>query len=283
MPYLQLPDVRLYHTDEPGGAGRPALLVHGWLDSSDTWIHLLPALRRTRRVVTLDLRGHGSSSAPDSTYDAAELAGDLARVIRALDLGAAVVVAHSMGGSLASRLAVEQPDLVHALVLVDPDYGGDPQERERLRPVAEQDDPEAVARAVARLVTAGPDARTAAPHLREWHQRTLARVPPFVVARSMRANLFAPSSIRFRPAADDLLTRRHQPVLAFHRDPARAALERSLRRHPASRVVDVPDVGHWIHQEHPQLVGDEVDRWLADLESHTPDPHIRGGLDDGQR
>jgi pimeloyl-ACP methyl ester carboxylesterase len=90
----------------------------------------------------------------------------------------------------------------------------------------------------------------------------------------MRANLFAPSSIRFRPAADELLARRSQPVLAFHRDPARAALERSLRRHPASRVVDVPGVGHWIHQEHPQLVGDEAGRWLTDLE---------GELDDDQR
>lgn len=274
MPFLQLPDVRLHYTDEPGGAGRPALLVHGWLDSSDTWIHLLPALRGTRRVVAPDLRGHGSSSAPDSRYDAAELAGDLAALITALDMAPAVVVAHSMGASLASRVAIEQPHLVHALVLVDPDYGGDPQERERLRPVAELGDPEAVVRDVARLVATGPDARTAAPHLREWHHRTLARVPPFVVARSMRANLFAPSSIRFRPAADELLARRSQPVLAFHRDPARAALERSLRRHPASRVVDVPGVGHWIHQEHPQLVGDEAGRWLTDLE---------GELDDDQR
>lgn len=274
MAFLQLPDVRLHHTDEPGGPGRPALLVHGWLDCSDTWIHLLPALRRTRRVVAPDLRGHGSSSAPDSRYDAAELAGDLAAVITALDMGPAVVVAHSMGASLASRLVVERPHLVHALVLVDPDYGGDPQERERLRPVAEQDDPDAVVRDVARLVATGPDARTAAPHLREWHQRTLARVPPFVVARSMRANLFAPRSIRFRPAADELLARRHQPVLAFHRDPARAALERSHLRHPASRVVDVPGAGHWIHQEHPQLVGDEAGPWLANLE---------GEPDDGQR
>ena len=274
MPFLQLPDARLHYTDEPGPAGRPALLVHGWLDSSDTWIHLLPALRGARRVVAPDLRGHGSSSAPDSRYDAAEFAGDLAALITALDLGPAVVVAHSMGASIASRLAVEQPHLVHALVLVDPDYGGEPQERERLRPIAEQDDPEAVVRGVARLVATGPDARTAAPHLREWHQRTLARVPPFVVARSMHANLFAPSSIRFRPAADELLARRCQPVLAFHRDPARAALERSLCRHPASRVVDAPGVGHWIHQEHPQLVGDETGRFLA---------HLEGELDDGQR
>jgi pimeloyl-ACP methyl ester carboxylesterase len=274
VPFLQLPDVRIHYTDEPGGPGRPALLVHGWLDSSDTWIHLLPALRRTRRVVAPDLRGHGSSSAPDSRYDAAELAHDLAALISALDMAPAVVVAHSMGASLASRMAVEQPHLVHALVLVDPDYGGEPQERDRLRPIAEQDDPEAVARDVARLVATGPDERTAAPHLREWHQRTLARVPPFVVARSMRANLFAPSSIRFRPAADELLARRSHPVLAFHRDPARATLERSLRRHPASRVVDVPGVGHWIHQEHPQLVGGEACRFIADLE---------GGLDDGQR
>lgn len=269
MPFLQLPDVRIFYTDQPSDgnvAAAPAvLLVHGWLDTSDTWVHQLPFLRRTRRVVALDLRGHGASSAPDSCYDAAELTDDLARVATALDVGPAVVVAHSMGASLASRLAVVQPHLVDALVLVDPDYGGDPQDRERLRAVAEQDDPEVVARDVARLIATGPDARTAAAHLREWHQRTLARVPPFVVARSMRANLSAPSSIRFRPAADELLAGRRQPVLAFHRDPLRAELERSVCGHPASCVVEVPGAGHWIHQELPQLINDRIDRWLTDL------------------
>jgi pimeloyl-ACP methyl ester carboxylesterase len=62
------------------------------------------------------------------------------------------------------------------------------------------------------------------------------------------------------------------------REPARAELERSLRRHPASHVVDVAGVGHWIHQERPQLVGDEIDRWLPEL-----DPHPSGGLDDDRR
>ena len=268
MPSIQLPEVRLPLTDEPADqpAGRPALLVHGWLDSSDTWIHLLPELRRTRRVVAPDLRGHGNSEAPDSRYDAAELAGDLAALITALELAPVVAVAHSMGASLMSRVAVEHPELVHALVLVDPDYGGDPRDRERMLAIAEQPDPRAVVRDVARMVAAGPDARTAAPHLREWHQQTLARVPPFVVQRSMHANLVAPSSIRFRPEAEELLAKRHQPVLAFHRDPARAALDRSLSRHPLTRVVEVPGTGHWIHQEHPRLVADTVADWLREID-----------------
>jgi pimeloyl-ACP methyl ester carboxylesterase len=269
VPYLRLPDARIFYTDQPAETdklARPVLFVHGWLDSSDTWVHQLPALRRSRRVVAFDMRGHGSSEAPDSRYDAAELTDDLARIVTGLELGPVVVVAHSMGASLVSRLAVERACLVCALVLVDPDYGGDPAERQRLWPVSERETVEDVAREVARLVATGPDARTADPHLREWHQRTLARVPPFVVARSLRANLSAPGSIRFRPAADALLPRRRQPVLAFHRDPARAALERSLAAHPATRVVDVLDSGHWIHQEHPELVSGEIERWLGDVE-----------------
>ena len=272
MPYLDLPGVRLFHTDEasegvaaPGRLGTPTVLVHGWLGTSDTWIHQLPALRARCRTVTVDLRGHGCSDAPDSRYDAAEFTGDLAAALLRLGLGPAVVVGHSMGASLASLLAVEHPELVAALVLVDPDYAGAAAERDRLRAVADLGDEDAVADGVAEMIARGVDAATQPAHLRAWHQREIARMRPFVVAHSLRANLDGP--LRFRPAADALLARRPQPVLAFHRNRDRAAVERAVRAHPASAVVDVDGCGHWIHQERPGLVERELEAWLAALPS----------------
>ncbi|MFI0897338.1 alpha/beta fold hydrolase [Streptomyces sp. NPDC020983] len=270
MPFLELDDVRLFYTDDlpdgapaPGWLGVPTVLVHGWLGTSDSWIHLLPALRRRCRTVTVDLRGHGASQAPDSRYDAAEFAGDLARVLARLAPGPAVVLGHSMGASLASLLAVGHPELVAALVLVDPDYGGRPEERERLLPMARQPDPARVSRDAAGLV-ARIDAATGPDHLREWHRRDIERMPPFVVARSLLRNLDAPSSLRFAPQAGPLLARRRQPVLAFHRDPWREALERSHAT-AATRVLAVRDTGHWIHQERPEVVVRELEAWLRGL------------------
>ena len=278
MPILDLRDVRLFYTDDPpddrpgpGWLGVPTLLVHGWLGTSDGWIHQLPALRRRCRAVAVDLRGHGASQAPDSRYDAAEFVDDLARLLTRLKVGPVVVLGHSMGASLASVLAVEHPGLVAALALVDPDYGGAVEEGGRLREIARQPDPERLAHEVADLVADGVDAATGPAHLRSWHQREIARTPAFVVTRSLRQNLDAPSSIRFLEAADPLLARRRQPVLALHRNPHRAALERSHAL-PSTRVVDVPHGGHWIHQEHPELVDRELEAWLTTLPPASQPP-----------
>jgi pimeloyl-ACP methyl ester carboxylesterase len=260
------------HHDDGGSRGRgpaaadtPMLLVHGWLGSAAAWSAQLPLLRSRRRAVAVDLRGHGRSAVPDHGYGAADLAADLAATIDHLDIGPVVVVGHSMGASAATVLAVHRPDAVRALVLVDPDYAGDPAGRAVLQPIADLPDDEAVHAAVLELFASRIDAATPSAALRERHRREVAAVDPAVVAASLRANLEDPSSIRFRSAAEPVLARRTQPVLSFHRDADRARLEESLATQPASRAVLVPGGGHWIHQEHVGLVDAETERWLAAL------------------
>jgi pimeloyl-ACP methyl ester carboxylesterase len=248
----------------------PMLLVHGWLGSTDAWSVQLPLLRSRRRAVAVDLRGHGGSAAPDHGYGAADLAADLAATVEHLGIGPVVVVGHSMGCSAATVLAVHRPDVVRALVLVDPDYAGDPADRAQLDAIADLPDDEAVHAGVVELFARRIDAATAAAQLRDRHRREVLAVAPAVVAASLRANLDDPSSIRFRPAAEPVLARRAQPVLSFHRDGERARLEEALATHPASRAVLVPGAGHWIHQEHPDLVDAETERWLAALDRHRP-------------
>lgn len=96
----------------------PLFLLHGLSSNSYFWsrtAQLLP----WRRVVAIDQRAHGASSAPDSGYSAAALAADAAFVIEALGLRRPVVAGHSWGGSIALQLAADRPDLVGALVAVD--------------------------------------------------------------------------------------------------------------------------------------------------------------------
>ncbi|MFG1606922.1 alpha/beta fold hydrolase [Actinoplanes sp. NPDC049265] len=258
----------LLHYDDGGPAttDTPMVLVHGWLGSAAAWSAQLPLVRSRRRAVAVDLRGHGRSTAPGYGYGAADLAADLAVTVEHLGIGPVVVVGHSMGTSAATVLAVRRPDLVRALVLIDPDYAGDPAGRAHLQPIADRPGDEAVHAGVIELFARRIDAATASAQLRDRHRREVMAVAPAVVAASLRANLDDPSSIRFRPAAEPVLARRTQPVLSFHRDAERARLEEALATHPASRAVLVPGAGHWIHQEQPGLVDAETERWLATLD-----------------
>ena len=98
----------------------PVVLLHGLTDASTCWPTVLPRYAGTRPVVALDARGHGGTPLPDELFTVAALAADAAAALRALDLGPALVVGHSMGGVTAEELALAAPELVAGLVLEDP-------------------------------------------------------------------------------------------------------------------------------------------------------------------
>lgn len=105
---------------ELGGQGAPALVVlHGLLGSSRNWQSAGVALAaRGARVVALDLRNHGDSPWHDDCSPAA-MAGDVAAWIERSGLGPVHLLGHSLGGKVAMRLAVERPELVARLTVVD--------------------------------------------------------------------------------------------------------------------------------------------------------------------
>lgn len=98
----------------------PVVLLHGLTDSSACWPVVRDRYAGTHVVVALDARGHGGTPLPDEPFTVAALAADAARELRALDLGPALVVGHSMGGVTAEELALIAPELVAGLVLEDP-------------------------------------------------------------------------------------------------------------------------------------------------------------------
>jgi pimeloyl-ACP methyl ester carboxylesterase len=107
--------------DDGGSGGLPVVFVHSLAGNSTHWSNQLEHLRRTRRAVALDLRGHGRSEPPkDSTYTIAAIAGDIATVVDTLGLDRFVLVGHSLGGGVALAYAGAHPDRVAGLVLVDP-------------------------------------------------------------------------------------------------------------------------------------------------------------------
>ncbi|MDQ6692293.1 MAG: alpha/beta fold hydrolase, partial [Candidatus Dormibacteraeota bacterium] len=103
----------------PGATAEPTVLfLHGLSSNARFWQRVAERIPG-RRLVALDQRAHGASSAPDHGYLPQTLAGDAAWVIGTLGLGRVVVVGHSWGASIALELAADFPDLVAGLVVVD--------------------------------------------------------------------------------------------------------------------------------------------------------------------
>ncbi len=100
-------------------AGKTILCLHGRWGRGETWVDLMRHYGNTYRVIAPDLRGHGLSGRPDSSYSAAELAGDMIGLLDHLSIDSVVAAGHSMGGSVAGYLAALHPERVTGLALLD--------------------------------------------------------------------------------------------------------------------------------------------------------------------
>ena len=100
--------------------GAPVLFVHGVGSSGRTWEWLPDELTRGRRIVRVDLRGHGRSDHAHDAYVLPRYGADVVAVLRSVASRPAVVVGNSLGGVVAWWLAQNHPHLVTAALLEDP-------------------------------------------------------------------------------------------------------------------------------------------------------------------
>lgn len=116
---IEVNRVKLHYT-RTGGAKPPVVLAHGFSDDGLCWTPVAEALEADYDVIMVDARGHGRSAAPEQGYGSAELAADLAGVIKGLGLKRPAVLGHSMGAASTLVLAGIYPDLPRAILLEDP-------------------------------------------------------------------------------------------------------------------------------------------------------------------
>ncbi|MGC8762423.1 MAG: alpha/beta fold hydrolase [Acidobacteriota bacterium] len=107
--------------DDGGTGGLPVVFVHGLGGDHEVWRAQLDHLRRTRRAVALDLRGHGRSSpsADPLAYAPQDLAEDVHAAMGALGIPRAVLVGHSLGGAVIAAFAERYPEEAAGLFFVD--------------------------------------------------------------------------------------------------------------------------------------------------------------------
>ena len=122
MPQARVNGADLYY--EIHGAGHPVVLVHGsWADTTQ-WGLVLPGLADSFQVLVYDRRGHSQSQRFETQGSMEEDAGDLAGLLEALDFAPSHVVANSLGGNVALRLAARRPDLFRSLICHEPPLWG---------------------------------------------------------------------------------------------------------------------------------------------------------------
>jgi pimeloyl-ACP methyl ester carboxylesterase len=100
------------------GQGEPLILLHGLFGSADNWFSVAPKLAERFHVIAADLRNHGQSP-HDAEMDYRLMAADVDQLFTACGLTNACVVGHSMGGKVALQLAIDFPQRVKKLVVVD--------------------------------------------------------------------------------------------------------------------------------------------------------------------
>jgi haloacetate dehalogenase len=107
-----------------GGRGPPLLMLHGYPQTHAEWHRIAPVLAQRFTVVATDLRGYGDSSKPTDGinhegYSKRSMARDQIAVMKKLGFARFAVVGHDRGGRVAHRMALDHPDAVSRLTVID--------------------------------------------------------------------------------------------------------------------------------------------------------------------
>ena len=127
-------EAKTFHTDSEdgtieisyliGGSGPPLLLLHGFPQTKAIWSLVAPELAKSFTVVAADLRGYGASSKPHgksdhSTYSKRSMAADQHALMKSLGFNQFFLLGHDRGGRVSHRLAMDFPESVLRLMVLD--------------------------------------------------------------------------------------------------------------------------------------------------------------------
>jgi pimeloyl-ACP methyl ester carboxylesterase len=113
--YADVNGLHMYY--EIHGSGSPVILLHGGMLTIDlNFASLIPTLASRHQLIGVELQGHGRTADSGRLITPAALAGDVVALLDHLDIAAAHVLGHSMGGATALELAISHPDRVRRVV-----------------------------------------------------------------------------------------------------------------------------------------------------------------------
>lgn len=257
MPLIDLGEVSLYY--ESYGKGTPLVFLHGFTLDRRMWSRQIGYFSDKYHVIVYDSRGHGKSGCPESGYSRQDRVRDLKKLIDALKLGAIHVVGLSMGGATALGYAIDYPESLRSLTLVDTAAGGyaPPARYRDHRDIARQ---KGVAEAKRRWI------RTAFFHYANRYRHLRQELAEMMEDHCGHLWL-DPRRGKYRDRDDVALAHEISlPTLIFVGEKDRYFLPLAKKLHAeirGSEIDIVPDVGHMLNMEAPERFNFRLEQFLA--------------------
>jgi 3-oxoadipate enol-lactonase len=259
--YLTIDGLRFHYAQD--GQGTDLLLIHGLGGSLHDWDSCVPEFARYHRVTRWDARGFGESDKPAGPYSPQLFAKDLAGLFRACGITHAHVAGISMGGVIAQRFALDFPEHVASLTLISTSSEVGPQAQaawEKVASIIEQRGFSANADFAQRLFA--PNFLKAHPEaVQAMAQRTATNDPRAYAAAARAIGAYNWTAELDRLQMPTLLLQGAEDMLT----PPGGSIKMS-RVIPHSRLLMLPDCGHVVPEEKPELFTRTLLAFLAGVD-----------------
>jgi esterase len=242
--------MQLYHK-QYSDQGPPLIILHGLFGQQGNWASQARVLSDNFSVYGLDARNHGQSPQAESmSYQ--EMAADVRETLDALNIQQAVFIGHSMGGKTAMQFALNWPERVSKLLVVD------------IAPVAYMGGPDRVLSALMRIDTSSLASRAQADELLQ------ADIPEKGIRDFLLTNLRREGegfqwrmNLKVIHASFNILRGGLTMQQPYQGETLFVKGERSdylmpaykdqiMRSFPHAQIKVIPDAGHWVHSEKPE-------------------------------
>jgi pimeloyl-ACP methyl ester carboxylesterase len=251
------------------GNGPLIVMIHGFPDYWYTWRKQMEGLADKYQCVAIDQRGYNLSDKPAGVenYDIRLLVGDVIAVIKQLGKDKAIIVGHDWGGAVAWQLALNAPQFVDRLIILNL-----PHPRGILRELAHNPKQQAASAYARTFQTEGAEAAIKPEQLAFWV--TDAEAKPKYVEAFQRSDIKAMLNYYKRnyprePYQEDTspVVKTQMPVLMFHGLKDTALLSDALNNTwdwmgKDLTLVTIPDSGHFVQQDAADLVTRTMRVWL---------------------
>src|SRR5499427_9462677 len=122
--YAPVNGLKMYY--EVHGDGDPVVLLHGaFMTITNNWDGWIGELSKTRKVIAVEMQGHGRTADIDRDITSENLADDVAALLEKLKIPRADVIGYSMGGGVAMQCAIRHPDKVRKTVILSSTFRSD--------------------------------------------------------------------------------------------------------------------------------------------------------------
>lgn len=246
------------------GEGAPLVLFHGVGMCAEAWTPQIAALARGRRVIAVDLPGHGQTTVLPGAPGLRDYVAWAARLVRDLGVAPAAVAGHSMGALISLGLAIEHPDLVERVCLLNPVYRRDAAARAAVQARAQDlvdggGDPEApLTRWFA--PDEAPEARARVAH---W----LRSVNPAGYAKTYAA--FAAGDAVYADRIGEIRCPMLVLTSEFDHNSSPAMTRQIAAAAADARAVIIPGERHMVSLTAPDAVNDALLSWLQPRKETT--------------